>query len=115
MTRSPSRRYSPAISLAICVGLGLDYDIFFSEAVKEEYDKLRRAAEKSRIEESEQIGIDRAAEKSRIEESVLVARKTTGGIISAAGLIMIVSFAPLLMCNTLLLNEVRRRRRVRAL
>ena len=85
-------RYSPAISLAICVGLGLDYDIFFSEAIKEKYDGLH----------------DSQNELERIKESIAFARTTTGGIISAAGLIMIISSSPLLISNTLLLNEVPR-------
>ena len=95
--------------------IGIDRAAETSRMQESEQIGIDRAAGDSSIEESEQISSDRAAENSRIEESVLVARKTTGGIISAAGLIMIVSFAPLLMCNTLLLNEVRRRRRVRAL
>ena len=78
-------RYAPTIALAICVGLGLDYDILFSEAVLHAYEGGTRNAE---------LAVD-------------TARTETRTIISAAGVIMIVSFSPLLLSNTLLLNQVR--------
>jgi uncharacterized membrane protein YdfJ with MMPL/SSD domain len=78
-------RYAPTIALAICVGLGLDYDILFSEAVLHAYEHGT----------------------TDVELAVDTARTETRTIISAAGVIMIVSFSPLLLSNTLLLNQVR--------
>jgi len=75
--------YAPSIALAICTGLGLDYDIFYSETVAEEWHH----------------GHDE-------KQSARRALCATGNTISAAGAIMIVAFFPLLICNQPILNQV---------
>lgn len=72
----------PIMSFSILVGLALDYDIFLM----------------SRVVEFRRYGwSDRAA--------ICLAIEKTGGIITAAGVIMAVSFAGLLFPNTMALNQ----------
>ena len=72
----------PLMSFSILVGLALDYDIFLV----------------ARVVEFRRLGwSDRA--------SVCLAVEKTGGIISVAGLIMVVSFAGLLIPKTVVLNQ----------
>ena len=72
----------PLMSFSILVGLALDYDIFLV----------------ARMVEFRKLGwSDRAAVSLAIEK--------TGGIISIAGLIMVVSFAGLLIPKTVVLNQ----------
>jgi len=74
---------SPAMAGAMMVGLGLDYDIFYSERVVEEWEH----------------GYDE-------KESAVRALGATANTISAAGLIMVVAFAALLVSETPCLNEI---------
>ena len=87
--------YAPTIALAICVGLGLDYDILFSEALLHAY----KGETDDGVETDDGLKLANAVETAQAE---------TRTVISAAGVIMIISFLPLLLCNTLLLNQVRR-------
>jgi len=74
---------SPSIAISICVGLGLDYDIFYTERVLEEREK----------------GYDDV-------EASIRALGHTGNLISTAGVIMIIAFFPLLCCGTPCLNQI---------
>ena len=72
----------PVMSFSILVGLAMDYDIFLV----------------SRMREFRQLGwSDRA--------SICLAVDRTGGVITAAGLIMCVSFCGLLIPKTVVLNQ----------
>jgi len=64
---------SPCIAFSIVVGLGLDYDVFFTESVMENYDKGLSA-----------------------RDAVVAALAHTGNIICAAGIIMAIAFGALL-------------------
>lgn len=75
--------FSPCISFSVLVGLGLDYDIFYSERVVEEWEH----------------GYSEHEAASR-------ALAATANIISAAGVIMVIAFSSLLMCDTPALNEI---------
>jgi len=74
---------SPAVASSVMVGLGLDYDIFYSERVIEEW-------------------------KHGYSEREAAARAlgATANIISAAGVIMVVAFLGLLLGATPVLNEI---------
>jgi len=74
---------SPCLACPIVVGLGLDYDIFYSESILEE--RQRGHPEK---------------------EAVVRALTDTANTISAAGLIMVLAFLALLLCTTPTLNEI---------
>ena len=74
---------SPAVALPILIGLGLDYDIFYTEKVAEEREHGY----------SESVAANRA----------LVA---TADLISAAGIIMVVAFLSVLLSSTESLNEI---------
>ena len=74
---------SPAVALPILIGLGLDYDIFYTERVAEEREHGY----------SESVAANRA----------LVA---TADLISAAGIIMVVAFLSVLLSSTESLNEI---------
>merc|ERR1719506_358450 len=74
---------SPAMAGAMMVGLGLDYDIFYSERVVEEWEH----------------GYNE-------KESAVRALGATANTISAAGLIMVVAFVALLVSETPVLNEI---------
>jgi len=65
---------SPCIAFSIVVGLGLDYDVFFTESVVEAYDKGVPA-----------------------KEAIVRALAHTGNIICAAGVIMAIAFGALLL------------------
>ena len=71
------------MSFSILVGLALDYDIFL----------MSRVVEFRRMGWSDPAAICLAIEK-------------TGGIITAAGLIMSISFAGLLLPKSIVLNQV---------
>lgn len=74
---------SPMISFPVIVGLGLDYDIFFTECVLEE------------------------CEYGYCEQDAVIRALTdTANTISAAGLIMMLAFGALLLCSTPTLNEI---------
>jgi uncharacterized membrane protein YdfJ with MMPL/SSD domain len=73
---------APVMSFSILVGLGLDYDVFLF----------------SRVVEYRRMGYtDRA--------SILKGVYKTGGIITAAGIIMAIAFTGPTMSNQLVLNE----------
>mmetsp|Transcript_66403 Transcript_66403/g.110398 ORF Transcript_66403/g.110398 Transcript_66403/m.110398 type:complete len:867 (+) Transcript_66403:140-2740(+) len=74
---------SPCIALPVMIGLGLDYDVFFIESVVEHYDQGATS-----------------------NEAVLRALQHTGGIISAAGIIMVLAFGALLIGSTPALNQI---------
>jgi len=74
---------SPCISFSICVGLGLDYDIFLMESVIEFYDHG----------DSPRTALARAL-------------ASTGNIICVAGLIMTLAFGALLVGNSAALNQI---------
>jgi len=73
---------APTMGLPLMVGLGLDYDIFYSERVIEEW--LHGHSEK---------------------DSATRGLGETANTITAAGAIMIVAFCSLLICDIPLLNE----------
>jgi len=73
---------SPVMSFSVIVGLGLDYDVFLI----------------SRILEYREKGYND-------ESSVLIGLYKTGGIITAAGVIMTVAFGGLLLSHTTALNQ----------
>jgi uncharacterized membrane protein YdfJ with MMPL/SSD domain len=74
---------SPAMAISIMVGLGLDYDIFYTERVIEEWG--HGWSEK---------------------ESASRALGDTANTITAAGVIMVVAFCSLLICHIPVLNEI---------
>jgi len=74
---------SPAMAGAMMVGLGLDYDIFYSERVIEEWE----------------YGYNE-------KEAAARALGATANVITAAGCIMVVAFAALLVSTTPALNEI---------
>merc|ERR1711937_32121 len=74
---------SPCVAFSIVVGLGLDYDVFYTEAFQE------------CLEDGVPVG-----------HAVSAAMAKTGTVISAAGVIMIVAFSALLFGPTPLLNEI---------
>ena len=74
---------SPCIAFAIVVGLGLDYDVFFMEAVVEHFDRGATS-----------------------RQAVINALAHTGNIICAAGIIMALAFGALLVGNTPALNQI---------
>jgi uncharacterized membrane protein YdfJ with MMPL/SSD domain len=74
---------SPAMAGAMMVGLGLDYDIFYSERVLEEW--------KNGYNE---------------KEAAVRALAATANTISAAGFIMVLAFVALLVSETPVLNEI---------
>ena len=73
---------SPCIAFSIVVGLGLDYDVFFTESVMEAYDQGATA-----------------------KEAVVRALAHTGNIICAAGVIMAIAFGALLFGSSAL-NQI---------
>jgi len=75
--------FSPCIACSVLVGLGLDYDIFYSERVAEECEH----------------GLNE-------KDASLRALTVTGNTISAAGIIMVAAFLALLLCTTPALNEI---------
>jgi uncharacterized membrane protein YdfJ with MMPL/SSD domain len=74
---------SPCVAFPILVGLGLDYDIFYSERVVEEWEH----------------GYNE-------KEAAVRALSATADIISAAGSIMLVAFLALLLSTTSAINEI---------
>jgi predicted RND superfamily exporter protein len=74
---------SPCMSFSVLVGLGLDYDIFYSERVVEEWEH----------------GYDE-------KESAVRALSATANTITAAGVIMVIAFGALLLSETAALNEI---------
>jgi len=74
---------SPCIAFSVLVGLGLDYDIFYTERV---------------VEEREKGWGDR--------EAAVRALAFTSNTISAAGVIMVVAFLALMVSSTPVLNEI---------
>jgi len=75
---------SPCIAFAVVVGLGLDYDVFFMETVMENVHRQGMNA----------------------NEAVLAALESTGNLISAAGVIMAIAFAALLLGSTPALYQI---------
>lgn len=73
----------PSMMLPFMVGVALDYDIFYTEAVLEEC----------------QAGIS-------VKEAGIRALGKTANTISAAGVIMIIAFCPLLLSSTLVLKQI---------
>eukprot|EP00040_Diaphanoeca_grandis_P037052 m.239504 g.239504 ORF g.239504 m.239504 type:complete len:890 (-) comp33745_c6_seq1:229-2898(-) len=73
----------PIMTFSILVGLGLDYDVFLISRVVE----YRKAGVSSR-------------------DAIICGTAMTGGIITAAGIIMGIAFAGLLFCNEAVLNEL---------
>ena len=73
----------PSMMLPFLVGVALDYDIFYTEAVLEECD----------------AGLP--AKKAGIK-----ALEKTANIITAAGVVMIIAFCPLLLSSTLVLKQI---------
>lgn len=74
---------SPCMAFPVVVGLGLDYDIFYSGQVVDEWER----------------GHD-------VKTASLRALALTANTISAAGVIMVVAFTPLLLSTTPALNEI---------
>jgi len=74
---------APCVAFPIVVGLGLDYDVFFIESCAEHVE----------------AGVD-------VDRAVVAALKDTGNIISAAGVIMMLAFAPLLLGTTPALYQI---------
>ena len=74
---------SPCVAFSVVVGLGLDYDIFYSERVLEELESGHSPAEAARR-----------------------ALAATANTITAAGCIMVVAFLSLLLSTTPTLNEI---------
>merc|ERR1711884_387053 len=74
---------SPSVACAVIVGLGLDYDIFYSERV---------------LEECEHGLPEKAAAVSALS--------ATANTISAAGAIMMIAFGSLLLSTSPVLNEI---------
>lgn len=74
---------APLMAFSIVVGLGLDYDIFYSERVLEECHN----------------GLSES-------EAAVKALEETANIISAAGIIMVMAFFSLLVSTTAALNEI---------
>ena len=74
---------SPTITLAILVGLGLDYDIFLMDSVMEHWQEGKDA-----------------------RSAVIAALDQAGTIISAAGIIMFLAFGALLASTTPVLNQI---------
>ena len=74
---------SPTITLAILVGLGLDYDIFLMDSVMEHWQEGKDA-----------------------RSAVIAALDQAGTIISAAGIIMFLAFSAMLASTTPMLNQV---------
>ena len=74
---------SPCVAFAVVVGLGLDYDVFLMETVLEHVEGGMSA-----------------------NDAVLAALEQTGNLISAAGVIMIIAFAALLLGSTPVLYEI---------
>lgn len=74
---------SPCISCSVIIGLGLDYDIFYSESIIEH--KLHGYSD---------------------SKAAVHALKETANTISAAGLIMAIAFSSLLFSSTPTLNEI---------
>jgi len=74
---------SPCIACSVIIGLGLDYDIFYTESVVEEREH----------------GYDE-------REAALRALTDTANTISAAGMIMAIAFGALLLCTIPTLNEI---------
>jgi len=74
---------SPLIAFAIVVGLGLDYDIFYTERVHEEKHKGYSDS-----------------------EAAVRALAFTANTISAAGVIMVMAFSALLVSTTAAMNEI---------
>eukprot|EP00929_Paragymnodinium_shiwhaense_P067847 TRINITY_DN34100_c0_g1_i10.p1 TRINITY_DN34100_c0_g1~~TRINITY_DN34100_c0_g1_i10.p1 ORF type:complete len:286 (+),score=19.69 TRINITY_DN34100_c0_g1_i10:331-1188(+) len=74
---------SPCVALSVVVGLGLDYDIFYSERVSEECEH-----------------------GYPLKEASVRALAATANTISAAGIIMVVAFLSLLLSSTPTLNEI---------
>ena len=75
--------FSPSIALPILIGLGLDYDIFYTEKVAEEREHGHGEKEAS-----------------------VRALAATANLISAAGAIMVVAFMSVLLSGTAALNEI---------
>merc|ERR1719498_1118463 len=74
---------SPAMAFPVAVGLGLDYDIFYSEAVVEFWE----------------LGYTE-------KDAAVRALMATANTISAAGVIMVIAFLSLLISSTPALNEI---------
>merc|ERR1711862_442582 len=74
---------TPCIALPILIGLGLDYDIFYTEAVVEKWD----------------LGFSEG-------EASVEALVDTANTISAAGAIMVFAFFPLFISTTPLLQQI---------
>jgi len=74
---------SPCIAFSMVVGLGLDYDIFLTEAAIEFYDR-----------------------GASPQEAVIAALHSTGNIICVAGVIMTLAFGALLVGKSAALNQL---------
>jgi len=74
---------APSFSLAICVGLALDYDIFLMESVQEH-----------------------VMEGASVNEAVLAALDDTANVVTAAGVIMLIAFIALAASSTAALQQI---------
>jgi len=74
---------SPMLAFSVMVGLGLDYDVFLMESVKE--------ARKNGLNDS---------------EAVMSGLCQTGNIISVAGVVMLIAFSSILFSSTPALNQI---------
>lgn len=75
---------SPCIAFAVVVGLGLDYDVFFMESVMEHVVESNMS----------------------VSAAVVVALEQTGNSIAAAGIIMVIAFAALVLSASPVLYEL---------
>merc|ERR1712087_737149 len=73
----------PCITLPVLIGLGLDYDIFYTEAVVEKWD----------------LGFSEG-------EASVEALADTANVISSAGAIMMSAFFPLVLSSTPLMQQI---------
>jgi RND superfamily putative drug exporter len=72
----------PMVLLVMCLGLGMDYDIFITTRIREEVSKGRTN-----------------------EDAIVHAMEHTGGVITACGIIMAGTFGSLMLSNGALLRE----------
>lgn len=72
----------PIVLIVVCLGLGMDYDIFLTTRVREEVHKGRS-----------------------IKDAIVEAVKATGGVITICGLIMAGAFATMTLSGSVMLQE----------
>jgi len=72
----------PTVLLVVCLGLGMDYDIFITTRIREEVSKGRGT-----------------------NEAIIKAMESTGGVITACGIIMAGAFGTLIISSGALLQE----------